>query len=98
MRKKTVAAAALAATLAIGPVAVAQISGGVSHAQPRAGSPLNLFASGYTATPVAHGADALENPDGIYTRYGYLDDAASQASGLPTKTEPDQNTYLVAKH
>jgi hypothetical protein len=76
-------------------VAVAQVTGGVSHAQPRAGSPPNLLASNWSAAPVVTGQSALENPAGIYTRYGYLDDHTTQADGQDTKTEPDQNTYLA---
>ncbi len=98
MQTKRIAAIAAASTsLGLVSVAVAQITGGVDHAQPRVGSPRNLFARGAVATPVVHGTDDLENPAGIFQRYGYLDDAASQASGVPTKTEPDQNTYLVTK-
>ena len=89
------ATAAVAAVLTAGGVAVAQIATGVSNPQPRSGSPANVLAAGYKAVPVAVGKDALENPIGIFKTYGFLDDHATQASGLDTKTEPDQNTYLV---
>ena len=46
---------------------------------------------------MVNGNDTLENPAGIFTRYGYLDDSTLQTDGQPTKTEPDQNTYLVTR-
>lgn len=95
MRKSLLATAATAAVLTAGGVAVAQIATGVSDPQPRVGSPANVLAAGFSWDAIAEGSDALENPTGIYTKYGYLNDHASQASGLDTKTEPDQNTYLV---
>ena len=95
MHKPMLATAAIAAVLGAGGVAVAQIATGVSNPQPRSGSPANVLAAGYKAVPVAAGKDALENPIGIFKTYGFLDDHATQASGLDTKTEPDQNTYLV---
>jgi len=82
-------------------LAIAQISSGVPNAQPRAGSPPNIFANGYTATPVAQGSDPLENAIGQYARYGYVSDNGAGSdqptSGLDTKSEPDQNTYVVTQ-
>jgi hypothetical protein len=96
VRKTLIGAGAAAAVLAAGGVAVAGVTGGgVPHAQPRDGSPGTLLSNGWSAHLIAQGSDALENPQGIYRQYGYLDDAASQPSGLKTKTEPDQNTYVV---
>lgn len=90
---------ALAGVAAIGccAVAVGQIPLGVPDANPRAGGPLNIVASGYYETAVAHGTDGLENPIGPISRYGYLNDELPlpTGSGEPTKTEPDGNTYLV---
>jgi len=91
-RTLTVAAAGAVAVTATA-IAVAAITG-IPNAQPRSGSPANQFAEGWTATPLVAGQSPLENPAGIYTRYGYLSDAALQADGQDTKTEPDQNTYL----
>jgi hypothetical protein len=79
-------------------VAVAQIFSGVPNANPRSGSPLNVVANGFALQRVVNGNDALENPAGIFSRYGYLDDSAIQTDKQPTKTEPDQNTYLVTRH
>ena len=78
-------------------VAVAQIFTGVPNANPRSGSPPNVVANGFALQRVVNGNDALENPAGIFSRYGYLDDSTLQADGFPTKTEPDQNTYLVTR-
>lgn len=95
MRRSIVGVAALAAGLTATGLAVAEIYGGVPDANQRVGSPLNVIATGYSLKPRAHGTDRLENPTGIYTRYGYLNDSATQTDHQDTKTEPDQNTYLV---
>jgi hypothetical protein len=79
-------------------VAVAQIINGVPNANPRSGSPANIVANGFALQRVVNGNDTLENPAGIFARYGYLDDSTIQPDHQPTKTEPDQNTYLVTKH
>lgn len=75
--------------------AAAEIFDGVPNANPRAGSPANVVADGFKLKRVANGNDLLENPAGIFTRYGYLDDSTLQTDGQPTKTEPDQNTYIT---
>jgi hypothetical protein len=84
-----------AVALVAAAVAVAQIVSGVPNANPRSGSPANVMASGFKLQRVVNGNDNLENPAGIFARYGYLDDSTIQTDGQPTKTEPDQNTYLV---
>jgi hypothetical protein len=96
MRTKILAAAATT-VLALGGVAIAQIASGVPNAQPRVDSPPNVIANGFSLVSLAHGVDPLENPVGAYQTYGFLNDHGSQASGLDTKTEPDENTYLVTK-
>jgi hypothetical protein len=101
VRRVFVGAAVGAAVLVVAAVAVAQIINGVPNANPRSGSPLNAVASGFALQRVANGNDALENPIGIFSRYGYLDDSTLQTvptDKQPTKTEPDQNTYLVTGH
>ncbi len=98
MRRVFAGAAVGAAVLVVAAVAVAQIFSGVPNANPRTGSPFNVVANGFALQRVANGNDALENPAGIFTRYGYLDDSALQTDKQPTKTEPDQNTYLVSRH
>lgn len=83
--------------LAAAAVAVAQLTSGVPDAQPRSGVQANLFAPGWTAEAVARGSQALENPQGFFTDYGFITDHSVQADGLDTKSEPDQNTYLVTR-
>jgi hypothetical protein len=78
-------------------VAVAQIISGVPNANPRSGSPPNVVANGFALQRVVNGNDTLENPAGIFARYGYLNDSTIQTDKQPTKTEPDQNTYLVTR-
>jgi hypothetical protein len=102
MRRLVIGFAVLAGCVGGSAIAVAQFSQGVPDPQPRVGTPPNIFANGLTATPVAQGSDALENPVGQYARYGYVSDAGlgsdAPTSGLDTKSEPDQNTYVVTKH
>jgi hypothetical protein len=95
LRRIALGAAAATAVLVGAAVAVAQIVSGVPNAQPRSGSPANVMANGFALQRLVNGNDALENPAGIFSRYGYLDDSTLQKDGQPTKTEPDQNTYLV---
>jgi hypothetical protein len=101
MRRLVIGLAVVAGGAGATAVAVAQFSQGVPDAQPRVGTPPNLFANGFTATPVAQGSDALENAVGQYARYGYVTDQGlgtdAPTSGLDTKSEPDQNTYVVTK-
>jgi hypothetical protein len=86
MRKLIGACAALVCLVLAG-VAVAQIVSGVPSAQPAQGSQVNLLAGGFSTKTVAEGANALENPTATQVKYGFLNDG--------TRTEPDQNTYLV---
>jgi hypothetical protein len=97
VRRVFVGAAAGAVVLVVAAVAVAQIISGVPNANPRSGSPPNVVANGFALQRVVNGNDTLENPAGIFSRYGYLDDSTLQTDGQPTKTEPDQNTYLVTR-
>jgi len=75
----------------------AQAPGGVQEANKRAGHPNNVVATGFSLKLIAQGSDPLENPSGIITQFGYVDDAAEQTVEA-SKTEPDQNTYLVLDH
>jgi hypothetical protein len=93
LRKLVPGAVVTVAGLATAAVAIAQISSGVpaaNHATPGS-TPANILADGFTAKLLVKGPDPLENPTGVYQSYGYLADAAH------TRTEPDQNTYLVAR-
>ncbi|WP_208341558.1 hypothetical protein, partial [Aetokthonos hydrillicola] len=67
---------------------------GVDSANPREGTPPNILASGFSLKLLAQGSDPLENPSGSITKLGYLNDFPPQTVEA-TKTEPDQNTYLV---
>src|SRR5262245_38019121 len=60
---------------------------GVPSPNPREGVQPNVIDRGLALAPIAHGTDPLENPSGVITHFGLLSDG--------TKTEPDENTYLV---
>ncbi len=90
-------------------------SGGVSlsnvpNAMPKAAgyAPANVLSTELREQIVAEGSVAVENPQGIVTNYGYLNDTPSADNpAVPQmaplggveahKTEPDKNTYLVLK-
>jgi hypothetical protein len=93
LRKAVVVPAAVLVVAVCAAVAIAQITGGVPSANPAVGTPANLLATGFHLDRLAKGSDPLENPIGIYDSYGYLHDNADPLAR--TRTEPDQNTYLV---
>jgi hypothetical protein len=93
LRKIVPGAAVGVAGLAAAAAAIAQINSGVPAPNAASGTPANVLASGFSTQVVAKGADPLENPAGIYTTYGYLNDNAADPAHR-TRTEPDQNTYL----
>ena len=72
------------------------VSQGVPSANAKAGHPPNVVAPGFGLRPVVQGSDQLENPGGVYDTFGFLNDGAPPNLEA-TKTEPDQNTYLVFK-
>lgn len=77
-----------------------QITTGVPAANKREGTPANVIAPGFQLVPLARGTDKLENPSGVITNFGLLNDFPSPATVTPplveaTKTEPDENTYVV---
>src|SRR5262245_48045358 len=77
------------------PAAFAQIGiGPINHSVPsanqRVDTPATAIASGFQLKSVAVGADPLENPSPKITHFGLLADG--------TKTEPDQNLYVVLDH
>jgi len=94
LRKLVAGTAAAVAGLAATGVAIGQIASGVPGTNPTVGSTPNLVAPGFGMRVVAEGYDPLENPSGIFKSYGYLDDNADPLAR--TRTEPDQNLYLVA--
>jgi hypothetical protein len=93
LRRIVIGTAGAVGTLAASAVALGQIVGGVPSAQPHVGTQPNLAAGGFSLQAVARGEDPLENPSGVHTTYGYLDDNADALAR--SRTEPDENTYLV---
>jgi hypothetical protein len=83
----------LLATIALA-VGSNKIDSEVSFANARFGHPSNAIASGFTLQKIAQGSDPLENPSGIITKFGFLNDFPPQTIE-PTRTEPDENTYLI---
>ncbi|HET6266243.1 MAG TPA: alkaline phosphatase PhoX, partial [Acidobacteriota bacterium] len=55
------------------------------------------LSASYTEKLIVQGSDPLENPSGIITMFGYLNDFPPQPVER-TKTEADQNTYVVLDH
>jgi hypothetical protein len=94
------AAAALAALASIAALAQAAphfVPHGVAAANARAGHPPNVVADGYRLRRLVQGSDQLENPSGLFDTFGYLNDAVAPHLEA-TKTEADENTYLVLHH
>jgi len=94
VRKLVAGTAAAVAGLAATGAAIAQIATSVPSANPTTGSTANLVAGGFGTKVVAEGLDPLENPVSIFRTYGYLEDNADPLAR--TRTEPDENTYVVA--
>jgi len=85
---------AVAASLALAPSQRAEADGsayksisGLTSANPKEGVQPTLISPGLALEVIARGTDPLENPSGAITHFGLLSDQ--------TKTEPDENTYLV---
>jgi uncharacterized protein DUF839 len=68
----------------------------VPTANARLGHPDSQPAKGFSLLKIAEGSDPLENPSGVITNFGFLNDFPPQTIE-PTRTEPDENTYLVFK-
>ena len=79
--------------------AASPYSTGVPAANPRVDlvPQPNVLSPGLALVPLATGTDPLENPSGVITHFGYLNDFPPQTVEA-TKTEPDENTYLVLDH
>ena len=86
-----------AATLAFGQNGIGPIRTSVPNANARSGHPDTIIARGFALKSVAVGSDLLENPSGVITALGFLNDFPPQTVE-PTKTEPDQNLYVVFQH
>jgi len=96
--------AILIATLTAVPVGLAdekiektKLGGGVPSANARVGHPDNVLPEGFSLQLLAEGSDPLENPSGVITQFGFLNDSPPQPIEA-TKTEADENTYLVLDH
>jgi len=77
----------LTASLAASQSGIGPVTTSVPNARKRVGTPASVIADGFVLTNVVDGNFALENPTGVYTKFGFLSDG--------TLTEPDENTYLV---
>src|SRR4051794_4350265 len=73
------------------------IKSGVPMANMRSGHPDNVVADGFKLVKIVDGNNPLENLSGVITQFGYLNDFPPQTVEA-TKTEPDENTYLVVDH
>jgi hypothetical protein len=56
---------------------------------------LRWWAPQFHLRKIVDGFDPLENPSGVITNYGFLNDFPVPEPVEPTQTEPDQNLYLV---
>lgn len=84
----------LSASLAVAQIGIGPITNSAEPANARAGHPDTRIAAGFKLNVLAQGSDPLENPSGTITQFGYLNDFPPQTVEA-TKTEPDQNLYLV---
>ena len=66
---------------------VGRIEDGVPAANAATGSPATQIDPDFKTRVIVTGNDPLENPFGVFIKFGMLSDT--------TRTEPDQNTYLV---
>jgi uncharacterized protein DUF839 len=83
--------------LAVSPSAadgIGKVKSPVPFANHRAGHPANVISKGFALQEVARGTDPLENPSGVITLFGLLNDFPPQTVEA-TRTEPDENLYLV---
>jgi hypothetical protein len=97
MHRKPILSVLIAGTLATGIVLGSvnnKIDEGVTPANPRLGHPANIVAQGFALQKIAQGSDPLENPSGLLTNFGFLNDFPPQLIER-TRTEPDENTYIV---
>src|SRR5689334_24879634 len=79
------------------PSALAEDGGritGVPLANAKSGHPDNVVSPGFKLVQIVQGTDKLENPSGLITNFGLLNDGATQKFE-PTRTESDENLYVV---
>jgi len=95
-RASYLALAALATAATVSATSVQINDNGVAKANLRADlvAQPNRVLSGLALAAIARGTDPIENPSGLITRFGTLNDFPPQTIEA-TRTEPDENTYLV---
>ncbi len=71
-----------------------RLRGDVAAANARVGHPDNVIAPGFALRAIVDGTAPIENPSGVITKFGFLNDFPPQPVEA-TKTEPDENTYLI---
>ncbi len=81
---------ALVVPAAFGQIGIGPINHSVPAANQRVDTPATLISRGFKLKTRAVGSDPLENPSAKITQFGLLADG--------TRTEPDQNLYLVLDH
>jgi len=81
-------------SLSFGQNGIGPITTSVAQSKPRSGHPQSAIAASYSLKFLVSGPYALENPSGLITQFGYLNDFPPQTIEA-TKTEPDENTYLI---
>jgi hypothetical protein len=102
LQRRTLNAGALVLAAALAPI-VAQArdlrNDGVGSANSRFDNvpQENALADGFSLALRARGTAKLENPSGTITDFGFLNDFPPQTIEA-TKTEADENTYLVLDH
>jgi hypothetical protein len=84
---------AIAISLSAADEGIGKIKNSVPSANQRTGHPATVISRGFALKPIARGTDPLENPSGVITNFGLLNDFPPQTVEA-TRTEPDEHTYL----
>ena len=79
MRRAVLVVAVCALGAAAAPAAASIPPPGVPNANHRVGHPANKIAPGFTLTKIAQGSNPLENPSGLITKFGFLNDGSHPA-------------------
>src|SRR5689334_18662925 len=81
-------------SVAFAQTGIGPITSSVPNARKRIAHPPNLIAPQFRLEEITNGFALLENPSGVITNFGFLNDFPPQTVEA-TKTEPDQNLFLV---
>jgi Alkaline phosphatase PhoX len=84
----------MSAILTFAQSGIGPVTSAVPQARHRIAHPPTLIAPQYKLKEIVNGFAPLENPSGIITNFGFLNDFPPQPIEA-TKTEADENTYLV---